>query len=156
MNSDSDRIDSVDLPPEIRELLESTLREAGSYVVPSESLRANTLSAANVIWNSGRRNRLFYRVLVIMGCFMAISLHAIQAISYMRESINFTPEERLQQEAQELADDRNIGPDWAISESYRRYREEQSRQIQSILFNDAPSTTHSQTGSAPAPTTTGN
>lgn len=115
--------DSVQIP------IESLIRSAGNFVVPSESLRPRTLEAAR----EAAADRVgFFKLarlfLVLLFC-SALTVPALDRLNAWHERSLSPSATEIQNQADQLSTQKGIGPHWALFEAFTRLRSDQAANL---------------------------
>ncbi|MDX1930066.1 MAG: hypothetical protein SFV81_26300 [Pirellulaceae bacterium] len=123
MTKRSNDDDSVLVPVEL------LIRAAGNYVVPSDNLRPRTLEAAreSVADRAGffRLARLF---LVLLFC-SAVSIPALDRLAAWHDKSVSPSGAEIQNQANEFATEKGVGPHWGLYEAFKRLRNHQAENL---------------------------
>ncbi len=109
--------------------IESLIKSAGSYVVPSDNLRPRTLEAAR----EAAADRVgFFRLarlfLVLLFC-SAVSFPALDRLSAWHERSVSPSAAEIQDQAAQLSTQKGIGPHWGLYEAFTRLRADQATNL---------------------------
>lgn len=109
--------------------LESLIKSAGGYVVPSDNLRPRTLEAAR---EAAADRAGFFRLarlfLVLLFC-SAISFPALDRLNSWHERSVSPSSAEIQQQANQLSTQKDIGPNWGLLEAFNRLRSNQAANL---------------------------
>lgn len=123
MTSRANDDDSVLIP------IESLVRAAGTYVVPSESLRPRTLEAAR----ERAADRLaFYklaRVFLLLLFCSALSVPALDRLTAWHDKSVSPSSAEIQVQAARIANEKGVGPHWGLYEAFNRLRMHQTENL---------------------------
>ncbi len=104
------------------ESIESTIRAAGTYVVPSENLRPKTLEAARERCDERRGEVQFGRFVIATAFACAAMIVLINWMILWRDRHPFPSPSSVQSRAMEIAIEEKVGIDWGLVESFRELR----------------------------------
>ena len=109
--------------------IESLIKSAGSYVVPSDNLRPRTLEAAR----EAAADRVgFFRLarlfLVLLFC-SAVSFPALDRLSAWHERSVSPSSAEIQLQATQLSTQKGVGANWGLFEAFKRLRSDQAANL---------------------------
>lgn len=123
MTKRSNDDDSVLVPVEL------LIRAAGNYVVPSDNLRPRTLEAAR---ESAADRAGFFRLarlfLVLLFC-SAVSIPALDRLAAWHDKSVSPSGAEIQNQANEIATEKGVGPHWGLYEAFKRLRNHQAENL---------------------------
>ncbi len=123
MNKHSRDDDSVLVP------IESLIRSAGNFVVPSENLRPRTLEAAR----EAAADRIGYfklaRLFLLLLFCSALSVPALDRLTAWHERSLSPSSTEIQNQAAQLSTQKGIGPHWGLFEAFQRLRSDQAANL---------------------------
>jgi hypothetical protein len=111
-SSHLDEIPDNGLPSDIESLLESTIRSAANYVVPSDKLRPQILESARERFSDLRIERLYLRyacVLFVLVCFCT-------SILRWGSPFNQLTSKEIEERAIQVANDQHMEVEWGLVE----------------------------------------
>jgi hypothetical protein len=109
--------------------IEEAIRAAGAYVVPSDDLRPRTLEAARELSEDRRTGIRLGRFAVVLLLFIVISAPLAERAAAWYERATSPSAAELQAHALEIAQARNVGPDWGLFEAFTRLRRMQATRL---------------------------
>lgn len=124
--SDQDILSFLESDPE---KIESMIRAAKDYVHPSDELRPRIVEAAKDRCGDCRAEQRFGHFAIAVLVLILASSPAIQLASMMSSSIAKTSAQEIQNRAEELSSQREIGSHWALAEAYSQWRDRQASRL---------------------------
>lgn len=123
--------------PDAFEAIEEAIRAAGTYVAPSDDLRPKTLEAAQQRCEDRRGGmRIGGFAAVLLVCIVA-SAPLAERLTAWHERTAAPSSSELQEQALEIATDRNVGPHWGLLEAFSELRRSQAARLRPTTVHGA-------------------
>jgi hypothetical protein len=103
--------------------LEALIRSASHYVVPSDKLRGQVLHTAREQYSDRRSERAYLEwvwALVIVACLL---VPVVQTVSAYSKPLQGRTAKQIEEQAIQLAHDKNIEVEWGLVEVFSRIRQ---------------------------------